>query len=87
MHATVSHVRGVGQSPEVTHATHELPLHTGVGAEHAAPHIPQFAASLVVSTHIDEQHVPLAQPIVQAVVLDGGSQYSQGDPDRTSPLV
>ena len=87
MHATVSHDRGVGQSPEVTHATHELPVQIGVDPLHAMPHIPQCAASLVVSTHIAEQHVPLAQPIVQAVVLDGGLQYSHGEPDRTSPLV
>ncbi len=86
MHATVSHVRGVGQSPEVTHATHELPLQTGVGVLHDIPHIPQCAASLVVSTHIAEQHVPLAQPVVQAVVLDEGSQYSHGEPDRTAPV-
>ncbi len=85
MHATVSHVRGVGQSPEVTHATHELPLHTGVGAVHAIPHTPQCAASLVVSTHIDAQHVPLAQPAVQPIVLSATLQYSQGTPGRTAP--
>ena len=75
---------GASQSPSGAGQAHAPPTQSSPKAQ-AIPHIPQCAASPVVSTHIAEQHVPLAQPAVQSLVLSATLQYSQGTPGRTAP--
>jgi hypothetical protein len=56
VHALVQYVRPVVQQWLFEH---------DCALVHAAPHLPQFALSIVVSTQLDEQHDSCAQSVVQ----------------------